>query len=248
MIDIHNHLLWGVDDGAKDFASALTFLQEACEDGVKKVIVTPHFMKHGPYRLGAAALRERFAAFKEAVGEEVDIELFLGNELYIDKELDDLLLEGAILSLDDSRYVLVEFPFGEYRDEYDEYLYNLRIAGFRVIIAHPERYKYVNDDKNFVKRWTDNGYLLQINQNSLNNHDKRHMIYDWIMKGYVYFIASDAHNEYRPCILSDAYKNIVKNFNKDIAERLLVNNPECILENKDISEMPIIKKKFLGIF
>lgn len=248
MIDIHNHLLCGVDDGAKGFKSALGLLKEARRDGIAKVILTPHFMKNGAYHLRAWELRERFAIFKEAVSKETDIELYLGNELYIDRELDDLLLEKAVLSLNDSRYVLVEFPFGEYRDEYDEYLYNLKTAGFKVIIAHPERYRYVRADKRFVERWTANGFYLQVNRGSFELNAARALIYDWLAKGYVYFIASDAHNLERRCKLAAVYERVAKRFGEDIAKRVLVENPQRVLDDEALDAMPVIRKKFLGLF
>lgn len=248
MIDIHSHLLYGVDDGSETLEDSIELLKKAQSDGITDIILTPHYIRNGEYRLKAKDIIKRYHDFIKEVKDYTDINLYIGNELYIHSELDNMILMKDILSLNNSKYVLVEFPFREYKDDYDEYLYNLDTLGYKIIIAHPERYKYVKDDKNFVRRWTDCGYLLQVNQNSLNKNDTRHMIYDWVAKGYVYFIASDTHNEYRPCILSDAYKNIVKNFNKDVADRLVISNPKCVLEDKDISKMPIVKKKFLGLF
>lgn len=249
MIDIHNHLLFGVDDGSDSFELSLKLLKEAQKEGINDIILTPHYIKNGDYKYKANVIKKVYEVFREHVKKHnIKINLYLGNELYIHEELDNLLQVKEVLSLNDSKYVLVEFPFTSYRDEYDEILYNITTLGYKIIIAHPERYKYVKENHKFIKRWVDNGYLLQVNQNSLNKKDLRAMIFDWIHEGYLYFIASDAHNEYRPCTLKNAYDIIVSKFDEDIANRIFIDNPKCIINNETIAKMPIIKKKLFGLF
>ena len=210
MIDIHNHMIPNIDDGSDSLKLSRKLIQGAVDEGITDILITPHFMKHGPYRVKKKELLPLFEKLKEDLS-DLDVNLYLGNELLIDRELDELLHHDEICSMNDSRYVLVEFEFNHYRDEYDEYLYNISLE-HKIIIAHPERYAFVQKDHDFVDRCLKEGYYLQSNSTSLFHGDTRKVIYDLIQKGKLSFIASDAHNEYRPLSLIDAYQLISKKF------------------------------------
>lgn len=248
MIDIHNHMLNNVDDGSSSFELSLTQLISARSEGIEDIILTPHFIFNDENsRKNKEELTSLFLDFSTKIKEKVDINLYLGNELFIHSELDELLLNKEIATLANSRYVLVEFPFDKYEKEYDEYLYNLKISGYIVIIAHPERYNYVLNNPSFVKRWIDEGYLLQCNQNSLKDRKSAKVVFSLIEKGFVYFIASDAHNDFRPTTLKEAYNSIRKKYGEEQARRLFKENPLKVLQDQEIEAMPTIRKKFLFI-
>lgn len=233
-VDIHSHILPLVDDGAQSIDEALELLRLAKKDGIEYLVLTPHFIYNGEFKLKKEEILEHYIQFKKIVAANgIDISLFLGNEIFIDSKIDDLLTNGDICSLNKTKYVLVEFPFDTYKNEYDETLYNLTLCGYKVIIAHPERYSYVRNDINFCKRWLKESYLLQCNQNSLFNDNKKHT-FKMIENGWVSFIASDAHNVYRPCQLSDAYKVIRKKYSEEIADKLFYQNGIDLLCGKNI--------------
>ena len=240
MIDIHNHLIPGIDDGSDSLKLSRKLLKDAIAEGITDVCITPHFMKHGPYKVKKKELVSLFEQLKMDT-EDLNVRLYLGNELYIDRELDELLMNDEICTMNDSRYVLIEFPFESYSRDYDEYLYNVSL-NYDIIIAHPERYAYVKKDHSFVDRWLKEGYLLQSNTTSLISRDSRKVIYDLIEKGKLSFIASDAHNEYRPLSLIEAYEHIRKKFNKETADLLMDINPACVLRNERIKRMSPVKK------
>ena len=246
MIDIHSHLVPGVDDGSPSLEESLQLLKQAEEEGITEIITTPHFMKNGDFRTKASELIQRFNELKEAY--QGSIKLHLGNELYIHPDLPELLEQGEILTLAESETILVEFPFHDYREDYDEILYELSLK-YQIIIAHPERYSYVQDDPNFCLRWLKEGYLLQSNQNSLFKKETKKTLIPMIEHGFVSFIASDAHNEYRPLILKDAYDVLSEEFNETLAIQLTRENPRRILMNERIvpeyREMKKKKKRFL---
>ena len=242
MIDIHNHLIPNIDDGSDSLELSRKLLEDGIKEGITEVCITPHFMKYGPYSVRKKELLGLFDAFKNEV-KDLDVDLYLGNELYIDSQLDELLLNDEICSMNDSRYVLIEFPFESYKREYDEYLYNVSLE-YRIIIAHPERYQYVRKDHSFVDRWLSEGYYLQSNSTSLNSSDSRRVIYDLIEKGKLSFIASDCHNEFRPLSLIDAYHLICKKFSKETAEYLMEINPKRVINNEPVKKIKRIKKHF----
>ena len=241
MIDIHSHLIPGVDDGSQSIEESLSLLKQAERDGITELITTPHFMKNGEFRIKVPELVQRLNELKQVY--KGPIKLHLGNELYIHPDLPELLEKGEVLTLAESDYILVEFPFQNYRDEYDEILYELSLK-YRIIIAHPERYSYVQDDPNFCLRWLNEGYYLQANQNSLFKKETNKTLIPMIENGFVSFMASDAHNEHRLCVLSEARKLLEEEFGERFAVQLTQENPEKILMNEPIvQEYREIKKK-----
>ena len=241
MIDIHNHILPGVDDGSDSFEFSRKMLVEAINEGITDVCITPHFINHGEYRIRKKELLSLFESFKQ-MNADLNINLYLGNELYIDKDLDTLLNNNEICTLNDSRYVLLEFPFHKYERDFDEYLYNISL-NYKIIIAHPERYAYVQKDPDFVDRWLNEGYILQSNSTSLFNKPSRNAVFSLIEKGKLSIIASDAHNEYRPLSLIEAYNLISRKFNEDVAMKLFQSNPLSIINNEKTEKLSPIRKR-----
>lgn len=223
-IDIHSHLLPGADDGAQTLDESLYLLKQAINDGVEYIVLTPHYIKNGEFRLKKEEILSRYQAFKEKViANGLDIKLLLGNELYIHPDLDEMLLNKEVCSMNNTSYVLVEFPFDKYKDEYDEYLYNIALNGNKIIIAHPERYGYVQNNVDFCNRWLKEGYYLQANQNSLFNQCEK-TVMKLLDNNWVSFVASDAHNKKRPCMLSKAYEKVFSKYGEDKANKLFCEN------------------------
>ena len=242
MIDIHCHILPNVDDGSKSLDETRDLLYMAKSEGISDVVITPHFSKPDGFIVNADTLNTLFEELKNNC-KDIGVNLYLGNELMIDKSLDDLLTDSKILSLNGSRYVLVEFPFGGYKREFDDYLMNIALSGYKIIIAHPERYKWaVDNPDNYIDRWIDNGYFIQCNNGFVDNSIQRKFVFKLIENQKIHFIASDAHNKNRPLSLEEAYKLIAKKFDEEVSKVLFIENPSRLLENKEIINIKKIKR------
>ena len=111
-IDIHSHLLPGVDDGSQTIEDSLYLIKKAIEDGIEYIVLTPHYIKNGEFRLKRNEIAKRYQEFKQIVlDNNLDIKLLLGNELYIHQDLDEMILNKEVCSLTNTSYVLVEFTF-----------------------------------------------------------------------------------------------------------------------------------------
>ena len=242
MIDIHNHLVPGVDDGSDSLETSRKLIERAIQDGITDILTTPHFIKGNKADIERQEMLGRFEQLKEDV-KDLKINLYLGNELYIDYQLDELLMEKRISSLNDSRFVLVEFPFTRYEDEYDEYLYNISL-NYEIIIAHPERYEYVQKDLKFTDRWLENNYYLQVNQDSFFASDRKKTVLKMVEEGLVSMVASDGHNLHRPVVLKDCYEFVRKKFSKDIADKLFEINPRHIINDEEIEKVDKCRKRW----
>lgn len=193
MIDIHCHVLYGVDDGCKTLDDSLRQIKKAISVGVTKLILTPHYAPLRGYVSSKETLEANFTILKEAV-QDLPIELYLGREVDKIDTIDLLLEENKIQTMNSTKYVLVDFGMDKY--DIDEYCYELIINGYIPIIAHPERYNYISDVKTYHK-WKKTGALIQINAVSLF-HPKSKTVKKrarYLLKeGLVDFVASDAHN------------------------------------------------------
>ncbi len=232
MIDIHTHLLPGVDDGSPNMETSIKLIKEEIIQGVTDIFVTPHFYKNRGYYSLADKNKEIFNdLLKEIKKQNLDVNLFLGNEIYYNERILKRLREGEVITLNNSKYVLIEFSFTRESENMVDAVNNLTASGYIPIIAHPERYPYFTDIEGYeyLKR---HGAMFQINASSLlGNYGRKikKLVYTLLEANLVDFIASDIH-DFRRANLSVAYKEIVKKFSKEKAEQLF--NNKCILIEK----------------
>lgn len=225
MIDIHSHVLPFVDDGSNDNEKSLELLKTLVEQGVSKVICTPHY-KRDIYELSTSLIKKRFNEFCALVKErEIPIELYLGSEILCEQGVYDLIRENKVLSLNGSKYVLLEFDYFNYADIVD-YAYNIKTMGYIPVIAHIERYSYLSAKRLIELR--EMGALIQVNSSSITGESGKEFMkkaFATIKAGFVDFIASDAHVG-RNVSIQKAYKIIKRKFGTSVAEDLFINNAE----------------------
>ncbi|MDK2942804.1 MAG: protein-tyrosine phosphatase [Acetobacterium sp.] len=199
MIDIHAHLLPGVDDGAKTLTESLNMIRSAKAQGFQGVVLTPHYYPDHKMTSTIVQNKEQVALLKKAMkAAGIEIDLFLGNEVFYGQETLELLGKGHYTTLNDSRYLLVE-TMRQCLDFYSfsVFLNKLRLQGITPIIAHPERYEFIQNDPNSLVRLIQDGNLAQLNILSLiGYYGKTAQATAEILLTHkmVHFLASDAHS------------------------------------------------------
>jgi protein-tyrosine phosphatase len=235
VIDLHAHVLPGVDDGARDLEEALEMLAAAARDGTRTVCATPH--AHGP---GYDVPRERAEAAWETLGRAaaaagIPVELRLASEVWYRPDLADLAREGRLapLAVAGKRYLLVEFPPTHVPPEAEETYFRLRLEGYTPVVAHPERNPGFWEDPGRVERLREQGALVQVTAGSLTGMfraEARRCAKDLLKRGAVDLLASDCHRvDRRPPGLSEAAREVVRLAGAEAADRLTVGVPSAIL-------------------
>ena len=142
MKDMHSHLLYGIDDGSKDISESITLLKEAEKQGITELMITPHYIEDSKYNCNNKEKIKRFNELKEEVEKEkINIKLYLGNEVLINENILKLIKNKEITTLNNSKYILIEFPLGKMLYNTKDLIYNLIVKGYVPILAHPERYR-----------------------------------------------------------------------------------------------------------
>lgn len=244
MIDLHSHILPGVDDGSPDLETSLAMARMAVADGIQIMAATPHFMP-GMYDNEARDIRHRVALFNQHLAEAgIDLTVVTGSDAHIRPDFLACLSAGEILAVNDSRYVLFEPPHNIMPQRMEDMLFNLQVAGFVPVLTHPERLKWIEQHYEVVQRLADSGVWMQITAGSLTGRFGRRPKY-WgermLNEGRVHILATDAHNlTSRPPILSDAVRLAEGAVGLDEARNLVLVRPVNILDNEPAESSPPI--------
>ena len=240
MIDLHNHLLPGIDDGAKKVEETLEFLRLARRDGVRVIVATPH-MKPGVYDNDREAILQRVAMVREAArGDEAEgVELLPGAEVYFTADLAARARAGDLMTVADrGRYLLLELPYQQIPMHVDDSIFQLRLLGITPLMAHPERVAYYLDDIERVAASVRLGALTQVTACSLTGKfgDKaRQFALAMLERNLIHVLATDSHDvRYRPPILSEAVRTAAAIVGEAGARRMVEDTPQAILDGKDI--------------
>lgn len=243
MIDIHCHILPGVDDGAQTLTQSLEMARMAAQSGVQVIAATPHCNLPGAPEQNFATdeLADRFCAFREAVrAEDIPLELTIGAEVLCSPELETLIRENRLVTLGGSRYLLVEFFFEEPAGFMEDRLACVAAQGLIPVVAHPERYEAVQDNPAMVEGWFSKGYILQLNKGSIQGRLGRRaeVTAQWLLRqGLAHAVASDAHSPlYRTTRMDTLRDDLIKLCGPAYAKVLLHDNPLRILKDKSVLE------------
>lgn len=240
MIDIHAHILPGMDDGAEDLQDALEMAKIAVENGITVMVATPHCNIPGVYD---NYFDRRFADIYKRVrsaleDHEIPLKLLPGMEVFATPDLPELLEQRKILTINGSKYLLVEFSFEEDLQYVEGILDSILGAGLRPIVAHAERYECVQKNLFVLEKWKKRGILIQVNKGSLTGRFGKfsyNAAHSMMQKRQVDVIASDCHSpHYRTPVMMDVYDSLQKKYPKEYLEILFNENPRRICSNKDV--------------
>ena len=229
IFDIHTHILFGVDDGARDLQMSLSMLQMAYDDGIGAVFLTPHTDK-GCFDFEKA--KRNISELIKAAGEQRP-KIFTGCEIMYSPSVCESLKKGKLPTLAGSRYVLCEFAPAQTAKEIKDAVGNLCRSGFYPILAHVDRYSALK--KAHIAELVESGAFIQLSSRSVtgvNGIAKRMFCDSLLKKSLVHFIASDAHStNHRKPELSKAYEYVSKKFGADYAAEIFYKNPSQIINN-----------------
>lgn len=170
MIDTHSHILPGIDDGAKDISHSIRMAEKAKNAGFKGIICTSHYLKHN-FELQRDDIKKIFDNFKEElIKNDINIDVYIGNEVYVDDEITDLITSNCFHTINNTKYVLIELPMSHKIQYLDDIIFKIQNLNLIPIIAHPERYSYVQDNPNILVHLIENGVLFQSNFRKFNWH------------------------------------------------------------------------------
>nr|WP_263314892.1 CpsB/CapC family capsule biosynthesis tyrosine phosphatase [Mammaliicoccus sp. Marseille-Q6498] len=238
MIDIHNHLLYGVDDGPLDAESMLELAREAEKIGITDLVATPHYIEHR-FKNNAQIVKDRTADVQSILDENgIKIKVYPSQEIHMfGKELEGLESGELIPITEGSRYVLIEFPFFSVPDFADDTFNKLFDAGYRPLLAHPERIIPIQDNPQILFDLIKRGALCQVTAGSLVNKygEDAKVAADYLLdQDAIHIIGSDAHNtSNRNFHLQEAYDYIEKTKGIDKVNELK-ENARKILNNEEI--------------
>ena len=236
MIDMHSHIIPNVDDGSKSIEASINMLLEEIKFGVTDVICTPHYRRHMFETLAKDVNLSFFNLQEEIKKRDLPINIYLGQEIFIHslngfKRTLDMLDNNEIFTFGNTKYILIEFSYTEDID-ITEAVYMACVRGYKPIIAHIERYKYI-DSIDKVVDIIESGALIQINASSIVGKDglkTKKFIKSLVKNDYINFVSSDIHAS-RINYLEKAYKYVSKKFSKEIADNLFNDNANRILIN-----------------
>ena len=231
MVDIHCHILYGVDDGSDSMETSRKIIDIMADQQITDVITTPHYRRHMfPYP--QEQIEEAFLDLSN-YAESKGMRLYPGCEYHVDHNMCDNLQGGRVHTLADTRYVLTEYSYSDDLSRIIEYTQELVMRGYRPVIAHAERCEVLQRKPKFVYDVADAGAMIQINAGSLLGRD------GWVVKRCakklldleaVDFIASDTHDlEERACHMQECRTLVTRKWGEEAARRLFEDNARQIL-------------------
>jgi protein-tyrosine phosphatase len=255
MIDIHSHILPGIDDGAENIEQAIEMAEAAVAEGITHLFATPHH-RNGRYENEKYAVMDHVDLLNsELVRRNIPLHILPGQEIRLYKELIDDLDRDVFIPLHhELKYLLIEFPSSNVPAYAAEILYELSLRNYKPIIVHPERNSEIIENPDILYDLIITGALTQITASSVvGNFGKKIMNFshELLKANMAHFIASDVHNTtHRRFHLNKAYETIQKQYGIDM-RYYLQENAEMVKKGESIyidQPLHIRKKKFLGIF
>ena len=244
MVDLHCHILPGLDDGAASMEVALAMAESAIADGITHVVATPH--SSNEYHFDFSLVAELREELQGKVGNRLKIAT--GCDFHLSPEnLGALRKNPAHYCINGQDYLLVEFNEFSIPPAMDQTLHGIQLAGVRPIVTHPERNGILRAQPERLKKWVRLGCYAQVTGGALTGRFGETSQQDalrWIAEGLIHFVASDAHNtRSRPLRLQPAYDLVVDRFGQEKARALFQDNPLAAFEGRELPHVPELQEE-----
>ena len=239
MIDIHCHILPGFDDGSTCLEESLEMVRMAVSSGVRSIVATPHFPGRPDFLDRLPVILEKYHTLQNAIAQEgIDLTLLPGAEILCLPETVQMARQKALPTIGSTDYLLTEFYFDESAGYMNQMLDSLTAAGYRPVVAHPERYLAVQQNPMLAEFWFRQGYVLQMNKGSLLGafgsrvEDAAAAL---LSQGLVHLVASDAHSSRSRTTHMTALTRLLRSrCDGEYVDILLNRNPGRVIENRDM--------------
>jgi len=239
MIDIHHHLLFGLDDGARDLEMSCAMVDLAIANGITHIACTPH--ANDRWAFDPEVNREKVAAIESCTGGR--IKLGLGCDFHLSYDnIQDQFRNPSKYTINNLKYLLVEFPDFGIQPTIGETLYEFVAGGVIPVITHPERNATLQAKPDMMLDWIRNGCVVQVTAGSLLGRfgtRAETTAHHLLRRNWVHLLASDAHNlTSRPPNLGDGRRALVKDYGQEVADRLCIHNPRAVFYGEAMGPQP----------
>ncbi len=239
MIDIHHHLLFGLDDGPRDIEISVAMAEMSLQNGVTHIVCTPHSSEQ--FKFDPALNLQRLEMIRQRLGDRISLALGCDFHLMFDN-IEDAIAHPAKYSVNGKQYLLVEFPDHGISQNMKEIFFRLSTAGLTSIITHPERNASLTRNPERMAEWLRGGCYIQITAASLTGRFGKvaqKVAHELLRRNWVNFIATDAHDLVsRPPMLRDAYDLVADKYGVETADRLCLHNPRAAFFGEELPPQP----------
>jgi protein-tyrosine phosphatase len=236
MIDIHHHLLWGMDDGASTLEASIAMAKMAAADGITHIVCSPH--SNGSYNYDPPIIDAKIVELQERLDRDsVGVKLGRGCDFHMSYEnIQEAKVDPTKFSINGLGYLLVEVPDYGLPRGLTEIFYQLQLAGLTPILTHPERNPTLQNDKDRIAEWLQRGVLVQVTAGSVLGRMGKHaerMAHELLENRWVHFLATDAHNTTsRAPKMREAMELVATKYGPDYAHLLCISNPLAVFMGK----------------
>lgn len=256
IIDIHSHILPGLDDGAKDMDMTMEMIRIYKKNGVNKLIATPHYVKNSSMSTSIEKNKEVLERVRQEIEiAGLDFEIFLGHEIYLCRDILDKLKSGKVATMNGTSYVFIELPQMDIPDYTRELIRELIDEGYRPILSHPEKNTLIIEDINIVYDFIEDGALIEVDIPSIYGNfgrDVRRASEELLKHKMVHFLGTGAHSSIRRTPRIDSGVEKIRNLiGEDLFKTLTYDNPKSLIEGESIEieeARPYRKSMFFNLF
>lgn len=252
MFDMHSHVIYGVDDGAKSIEVSKNMCRLSAEQGVDVICATPHFIPE-EHEFDVELVRNRLQEINDYCREnDINTEVVSGCECYVHPDIPKYIEEGKIPTINDGKYLLIEFPMQDMPHYINDVIYKTLLKGIIPIIAHPERYSYMRKNPKLLYELVEKGCLVQCNAGSFLGDfgdSVKRMAFSFLKHNLIHLIGSDAHTDSPtrrgPC-MKEAIAAIDEFSEKHVDTDFFRDNGLRVVNNQDIKYIEPIEYDYHG--